>query len=156
MLFFLRRAQDGEVPKETIVSRIRARVAEAIQTGKFENEAEFLRTARLSTGYFGELEQRCAKNPEATLRQNTASRIAKALGITVAHLVGDDEPEAPLVDRYPNRAWAVMAARNLDLPEAAIQVVLKQNPGRDLPKVAWYRRIESEAESLRPASRPPR
>lgn len=138
---------------ETAATRIRRLVAQAIRAGRFANEAQFLKAAELSDGYFGELEKRCAENPEATVRGDTAKRMAAALGVSLAELLGAaDEAEQPLVDVYPNRAWAIQAARNLALPEAAIQVVLKQDPGRDLHRMAWFRRIEAEAENIRPPS----
>lgn len=141
---------------ETAAARIRRLVAVAIRAGKFTNEAQFLRAVDLSDGYFGELERRSADNPKATVRGDTAMKMANALGITLAELLGTDERPQPLVDLYPNRAWAIQAARALDLPEAAIEIVLRHDPGRDLHKMSWFRRIEAEAENLRPASKPGR
>lgn len=145
------------MPTETVAQRIRRQVQLAIRAGKFETEAEFLRAVGLSDGYFGELEQRSAKNPEATVRFTTATKMAELLGVSTEVLLGTGvPPEPPLVDVYPNRAWAIQAARALDFPEAAIQLVLKHDPGHDLHKVAWFRRIEAEAESLLPATKPSR
>lgn len=143
------------MPVETVVERIRRLVSLAVRSGKFANEAEFLRTIGRSDGYFGELASRTSENPSATVRGDTAAKIAEALGVSVAEVLGAPaHNEPPLVDVYPNRAWAVAAARNLDLPEAAIQVVLKQDPGRDLHKLAWFKRMEAAMEDLRPASEP--
>src|SRR5688572_4590555 len=142
------------VAKETVLERIRRQVAIAIRAGKFETEAQFLRAAGIkSDGFFGELEKRTRENPSATMRADTAAKIASVLGISVDDLMGSGAPdEPPLVDVYPNRAWAVKSARDMDLPEAAIQLVLKYDPGRDLQKLAWFHRIEAEADALRPTS----
>lgn len=142
---------------ETAVDRIRRHVAVAIRAGRFTNEAQFLRAIGRSDGYFGELAQRCEKNPKATIRSDTARKMADVLGISVGELLGgDQEPEPPLVDVYPNRAWAIVAARALELPETAVEMVLRQDPGHDLHRLAWFRRIEAEAENLRPATKPGR
>lgn len=142
------------VAAETVVERIRRYVQMAIRAGKFENEAAFLRAIGRSDGYLGELASRTEDNRNATVRGDTAAKMAEVLGINVADILGaQDFAEQPVVDVYPNRAWAIKAARDLQLPEMAIQIVLRHEPGYDLERLTWFHRIEAEAESLRPASK---
>jgi transcriptional regulator with XRE-family HTH domain len=130
-------------------------VEQAVAAGRFESEAAIMEAAGLSPSYIGELRIRAKKNPKAGLKQRTVEALARALGITAAQLVGDvDEPA--LVDVHPNRAFAVEAARKLQLPEAAIQVVLREQRNDDPSRIFWFRRIEAEAERLRPSTDLPR
>lgn len=112
--------------------------------------------AGMSKSYLSERVNAAKKDPNVSMRQVTLVRLASVLGITVAELTGDVGDEAPLVDVYPGRAWAILAARNLQLPEAAIQFVLREDPGHDPGRIYWFRRIEAESERLRPpAGLPP-
>lgn len=124
-----------------------------MRAGRFRSEAHFLAEVGLSSGYLGEFATRIEKNPAASMRTATMSRVSELLGVPVAALLAEnDETEPPVVDIYPERAWAIAAARNLQLPEAAIQLVLKEDPGKDPGRLYWFHRIESEAERVRPAS----
>jgi transcriptional regulator with XRE-family HTH domain len=137
---------------ESLPHRVRRLVAEAVKAGRCSSERDVMDAAGLSPSYLAERINAANKDPSVSIRQATLVRIAVALGISVADLTGDVGGEAPLVDVYPSRAWAIMAARNLQLPEAAIQVVLREDPGHDPGRLYWFRRIESETERLRPSS----
>lgn len=112
--------------------------------------------AGLSPSYLAERVSAANKDPSASIRQATLVKLAQVLGVPVSELTGEDAGEAPVVDIYPGRAFAVLAARALQLPEAAIQVVLREDPGHDPGRLYWFRRMESEAERLRPATDLPR
>ena len=155
MLFFLSPRQDADMARETVPQRIQRLAEQAVRSGKFPSVSSVATTAGLSRSYIAERVNAAKKDRDASVGADAAAALARALGITVEELLGTKGAgEQPLVDVYPNRAWAIQAARNLDLPEAAIQVVLSQDPGRDLHKMAWFHRIEAEAENLRPASNP--
>lgn len=124
-------------------------VDEAVAAGRFNSRADFLAQADLTSGYFGEFE---TKRPNGTIKLDTARRFAELLGTSIASLTGEDAEEPPVIDKFEGRAWAIGAARNMQLPEAAIQLVLKEDPGHDPGRWYWFRRIEAEAERLRPAS----
>jgi hypothetical protein len=141
------------VATENPVLRIRRLVAEAVRAGQYPSAAAVMKKAGLSRSYLSERQSAQRDDAEASVGSDAARGIAAALGMTVGELLGTEEPgEPPLVDVYPGRAWAIKAARDLELPEAAIQAVLRQDPGHDLPRIAWFKRIEAETESLRPAS----
>jgi hypothetical protein len=124
---------------------------EAIRSGRYASRAEILRNNGISTGYIGEFKQRIAENPRAGMTSVMLSKFARALDVSEKELArGAAEEEAPLVDIYPERAWAVDAARSLKLPEAAIRAVMTEDPGRDPGRMYWFRRIESEAERAAP------
>lgn len=141
------------VAKETVYSRLLGLIDEAVAAGRFKSRADFLDQAGLSSGYLGEFAERTARNEGASMTLAKASVVAGLLGTSVAALTGAiDDQEPPVIDKYPGRAWAIAAARNLKLPESAIQLVLKEDPGRDPGRWYWFRRIEAEAERIRPAS----
>jgi transcriptional regulator with XRE-family HTH domain len=140
------------MPQESVLDRINRLIAEAVRSGRFRSRNDFLEKAGISTGYLAEFRGRTKKNPGASLTPAMARTLATALGVPVSELLGEPAPEAPLVDVYEERAWAVKAARALQYPEAAIQLVLMENPGRDPGRMYWFRRIEAEAERIRPAS----
>lgn len=144
--------------REILAHRVRRLVQEAIDSGRYASEKEVALSAGLSPQWLANLVNRAGSNPEATIRQDTAEKLAGALGITVAELTGSAAAEDPAlpVDIYPARARAVVAARKLDFPEAAIQVVLREKRNDDPPAIYWFRRIEAEAERIRPASDLPR
>jgi hypothetical protein len=124
---------------------------EAVRSGRYTSRAEILRTHSISSGYIGEFTQRIAKNPKAGMTSATLAKFARALDVSESELIrGTGEDEPPLVDAYPGRAWAVNAARDLQLPEAAIRAVMAEDPGRDPGRMYWFRRIESEAERAAP------
>jgi hypothetical protein len=141
------------MPAENILERIERLIDEAVRAERFRSRAEFLELAGKSTGYLGEFRQRIEKDRGATITAVTAKRFAELLGVPVASIIHPEQDDAPpLVDKYHERAWGIMAARNLQFPEAAIQLVLKEDPGRDPGRMYWFRRIEAEAERLRPAA----
>jgi hypothetical protein len=152
------------VTAETAVLRISRLIEEAVRSGRFASEREVMSKAGLSPSYLSERRNALKKpaapgkrKPKVSVGAEKARAIAGILGVSIHDLLGEPDPrEQPLVDVYPHRSWAVKAARDLDLPEAAIQVVLRLDPGRDLPKMAWFHRIEAEAENLRPAAEPRR
>jgi hypothetical protein len=143
-----------EMPREILAHRIRRLVQEAIKAGRFRNEEEASAAAGRSPQWLSEFIIRAERDPKATVRQTTAEGLARALGITLAELVGsEDADDSTLpVDIYPARARAVDAARKLGFPEAAIQIVLREQRNDDPPAIYWFRRIEAEAERIRPAS----
>ena len=137
--------------KTTVLERLLSFVDEAVRAGRFNSRADFLEQAGLSSGYFGEFEGRIARNRKATITLETARACAGLLGVSVAELTDERDEDLPdVVDKYVGRAWAIQAARNLKLPESAIQLVLREDPGVDPGSMYWFRRIESEALRVRP------
>lgn len=134
------------------MSRIEQLVDEAVRGGRFNSQRDFALKAGLSGSYFAENRKRreAGKKP-TTLTVDTLLKISELLGVPIGDLV-DQAPKGSTGDKYPGRARAVVAARNLGLPEAAIQVVLDEDPGRDPGVMYWFRRMESEAERVRPAA----
>lgn len=154
MLTALSGAISFRVPvPESVVDRIDRLVKEAVAAGKYKSANQFwsAKGCGLSRSYLPQFRLRLADNPSATLTVDTAAKIAAALGLPVRAITGGNDDPAP-TDRYPNRSWAVQAARDLLLSETAIQAILKENHGRDLTRIAWFLRIHAEAERLRPAS----
>jgi len=139
---------------ETLLERIKRLVAEAVRAGRYHSPTDFLNRAGLSSGYFGEFEARVAANPKAGISGKTARRFADLLGVSLETILsGERSEEPPYVDVFEERAWAVHAARSLRLSEAAIQLVLKEDPGgADPGRMYWFRRIESEDERVRPSA----
>ena len=125
---------------------------QAIRSGRYPSRAAILRAAKLSSGYMGEFRDRLKKNPKSGLTTPVVKRLAAALGVTERDVLGSDESEPETIDIYPERAWAIDAARRLKFPEAAIQVVLKEQPARDPGRMYWFRRIESETERAVPTA----
>jgi hypothetical protein len=140
------------VAKENILQRIRRLVAESVRAGRYPSSTAALRAAGLSTGFFGELSKRLASDPEAGMTDRTAKALAEVLGVDVQTILSGETEASTLVDVYPERSAAVEAARKLQLPEAAIQLVLKENPGGSPSAMYWFRRIESEAERVSPTA----
>lgn len=138
---------------QSIHDRIEQLVREAVRARRFNSLRDFAVKAGLSSSYFAERKHkiRRGKDPEITL--STVQRVAELLGVSVVDVIdpGREEPALP-VDKYEGRARAIAAARMLGLPEAAIQLVLREDPGRDPGVMYWYRRIESESERVRPAA----
>lgn len=132
-----------------MLTRLLRLIDEAVAVGRFNSRADFLAKAGLTSGYLGEFE---ANRPNGTIRLDTARRFAALLGTPIGAFTGDDPEEPPVVDIYPGRAWAISAARALRYPEAAIQIVLKETPSDDPGSLFWFRRIESEAQRIRPPS----
>lgn len=136
---------------ENIVERIKRLIAEAVRSGRFASEAQALKEAGISSGYLGELTKRLKSNPAASMVGPTARKLADTLGVSVEVILrGQSEGEPPVVDKYPERAWAVSSARGLKYSEAAIQLVLREDPGTDPGRMYWFRRIEAEDERVRP------
>ena len=139
---------------ETLAQRVRRLVQEAIKSGRYATEADAAAAAGRSPQWLANFIIRAEEDPSATMRQDTAEGLARALGISVAELVGAeaaDDATLP-VDIYPARARAVRAAKDLGFPEAAIQVVLREQRNDEPGALYWFRRIEAEAERIRPAA----
>jgi hypothetical protein len=139
---------------ETIADRIRRLVRKAVDDGKFRSSNHFWGPdgCGLSKDYLGNLRSRLKTDPDATVTYESAAKIARALELPVSAVTGRDESQEPITDPYPNRARAVSAARDLQLPEAAIRVIQRENPGHDMPRLSWFLRIQAEAVRLQPAS----
>lgn len=153
MLSLLSAVTLAAMASENILGRIERMIDEAVRAGRFRSRTDFLEQAGKSSGYLGEFRQRIAREPTATITADTARAFAELLGVPVQSIIHPEQDDVPpLVDKYSGRAFAVQAARNLQFPEAAIQLVLKEDPGRDPGRMYWFRRIESEAERLRPAA----
>ncbi len=141
----------GGVADEALVVRIRRLIAERVKAGQFESERQALKAANISASWLANRMHEQRGGAEPSVKESTLRKLAALLGITMEELIGLPSAEdAPLVDLYPGRAWAIVAARALQLPEAAIQTVLREDPGHDPGRLYWFRRIESEAERLRP------
>lgn len=139
---------------ETIADRIRRLVREAVVAGKFRSSNHFWSPegCGLSKDYLGNLRSRLKTDPDATVTFESADKIARALGLPVSAVTGRDDTEGPSDDPYPNRARAVSAARDFQLPEVAIRAIEAEDHGFDLPKLSWFLRIYAEAMSLAPAA----
>lgn len=139
---------------ESIADRIRRLVREAVVAGKFRSSNHFWSPegCGLSKDYLGNLRSRLKTDPDATVTFESADKIARALGLPVSAVTGRDDSHAPVDDRYPNRARAVSAARDLQLPEAAIAAVQAEDHGFDMPRLSWFLRIQAEAVRLAPAA----
>lgn len=125
---------------------------QAVKSGRYRSRAAILRAAKLSSGYMGEFRDRLKRNPKAGLTTPVVKKLAVALGVSEREVLGVDDSEPEVVDIYPERAWAIEAARKLKFPEAAIQLVLKERPSRDPGRMYWFRRIEAESERVIPAA----
>lgn len=131
---------------ETAHARLSRLIGQAVKSGQFKNQTQILRAAGLSSGYMGELAQRCAANPQATIQADTAVSLAQALGVSLYDITGEKERPAD-DDEDPERGWAVSSARIMRLPEAAIQVVLRESPGAG-DRWYWWLRIETVARQI--------
>jgi hypothetical protein len=148
LLFFLSKRQTRGV-KTNVLQRAEQLIEEAVRAGRFNSKTDFLRQAGYSSGYFGERRSAAQKNPDASMGVDTAQKFAAMLGVPVSMLLHPEQgEEPPLVDKYPGRAFAITAARMLQWPEAAIQVVLRDDPGEDFGRMYWFRRIEAEVERI--------
>jgi transcriptional regulator with XRE-family HTH domain len=144
------------VSSEHIILRVRRLVFEACAAGQFEDEKRVMEAAGLSPSYLAQRVHDLKKSGKADMGFRALVGIAGALGVSVSALIGD-EPEPELVDVHPGRAHAVKAARSFKLPDAAIQLVMRDDRPDDPGALYWFRRIEAEAERLRPvSSREPR
>jgi hypothetical protein len=145
------------VDTETIVDRIDRLVREAIEDGRYRSATHFWSAegCGLSRSFLPRLRDRLtAPSPDGrapSLTFESATKIATALGLPVVAITGDLDPPSP-ADPYPNRSWAVDAARNLQIPEKAIQVVMGEDHGSDLPRIAWFMRIYGESLRLLPTA----
>jgi transcriptional regulator with XRE-family HTH domain len=144
------------VSSEHIILRVRRLVLEACEVGQFEDEKRVMEAAGLSPSYLAQRVHDLKKSGKADMGFRALVGIAHALGISVATLIGE-EPDPKLVDVHAGRAIAVEAARSFRFPDAAIQLVLRDDRPDDPGPVYWFRRIEAETERLRPvSSREPR
>lgn len=134
---------------ENIADRLVRLIGEAVSGGAYNSQSDFFKKHRLSTGTIGELRKRLRKKPEASLNGNTAAILSKALGVPIHELLTGERPESDLVDKYRERAKAVDSARNLKYSEAAIQLVLREDPGGTPTEFYWFLRIQTEAERIR-------
>ena len=135
-----------------MLDRLERLINEAVRAGRFNSAADFLVQAGLSSGYLAEFRSRLEKNPKASMKLETARVCAGLLGTSISAFTGEDGDDPPVIDVYPGRAWAISAARALKFPEAAIQLILKERPREDPGRMYWFRRLESEAERVRPAA----
>jgi len=140
----------------TVLERLQGLIDAAVSAGRFRSRADFLAQAGRSRGYLGELRARLEKRPDAGLHSETAQRFAQLLGMSTDEfmetLSGERAELPPASDKYPSRPWAITAARALQIPEQAIQAVLAEDPGHDPGRWYWFRRLESEAARVKPAS----
>ncbi len=140
---------------ENISQQLERLIAEAVRAGRYRSRSAFLKQIGLSSGYLSVLRHALQKNPRAQIGINTLRKFAVGLGVDERELYRQQDPaeEPPLVDIHPERAWAVAAARGLRFPEAAIQVVLRIDPGTRRPgRLWWFKMIEAEAEIVGPAT----
>ena len=142
---------------ETIVDRIRRLVRQAVKDGKFRSANHFWSPEEeggcgLSRAFLANLKFRLKTDPDAVVTFESADKIARALGLPTSAVTGRHDTETPTDDPYPNRARAVSAARDLQLPEAAIRAVLREDHGFDMPRLSWFLRIQAEAVRLAPAA----
>ncbi len=133
---------------ENIADRVERLLAEAVRSGRAPSVSALLKTHGLSTGLVGELRSRLRKNADATMTGTTAERLAGVLGVSIQTILSGQTSGSDLVDKYRERAAAIDAARSLKLPEAAIQLVLREDPGGTPNEMYWFRRIESESERI--------
>jgi hypothetical protein len=156
MLFLLSGADHRGVPSENVAERLERLFDQAVAAGQYGSHAQILKAAGLTTGWFSELKGRVRRKPAAGISGKTAAALATALGVSTSAVLGTEDERVPVgeADPYPDRFWAVQAARALQYPEAAIRVVLTEDPGRDPGRLYWFRRIEAESESLRPSASP--
>jgi len=143
---------------ETIVARIDRLVKEAVAAGKFRSSNHFWSPedkggCGLSRSYLSQFRSRLRHDPTASITFDTAERIASALGVPPSAVMGGDAPVVESSgDPYPNRTWAIEAARTLQLPEQAIRRILQEDHGHDLKRLAWFLRIYAESQSLKPSA----
>ena len=139
---------------ETIADRIRRLVREGVAAGKFRSANHFWSAegCGLSKAYLANLQSRLKTDPDATVTFESADKIARALGLPVSAVTGRDDREGPFEDPYPNRARAISAARDLQLPEIAIRAIQAEDLGFDMPRLSWFLRIYAEALRLAPAA----
>lgn len=133
---------------ETLHERLTRLIQNAVDSGQYKNATAALKACGLTSGYLGEL--RVRKTPNPSMRLDKAVGVALALGVSLFEVTGEAEPPVG-DDPDPERAWAVIAARAMQLPEAAIQTVLKEQTGAG-DRWYWWLRIETEAAKL---GRPP-
>ncbi len=137
---------------ENILQRLQRLIRESVRSGRHASQSGLLRSQGLSTGLVGELRKRITADPTAGMTGDTAEKLSRALGVSVQTILTGDSADSELVDVYRERAAAIDAARALKLPEAAIQLVLKEDPGGSPSAMYWFRRIESESERVSPAA----
>jgi hypothetical protein len=144
--------------EEHILDRLKRLVDEAVRAGRFKSRTAFLTAAGMSSGYFGEGSSRKSgtlkkrKSP-ASMNVETVKKCAELLGVAVVSIISPEQTDSDVpVDKYEGRAFAIAAARKLKFPEAAIQLVLKEDPGTDLGAMYWFRRLETERERVRPTA----
>lgn len=148
VLFPIRQTYPGLVKTESTLSRIRR----LWKSRGFTSERAFLRACRLSEGYIANLRSREQGGGEVTITLDAAVKMARVLGVHAEQLATDDYIGGDREDPYPERYWAIEAARFIGLPEAAMRSVANDRPPHDLSRQAWFKRIEAAAQEL--ADRP--
>lgn len=120
--------------------------------GRWKSVAGFFRAAGIKNRQqLSAYRNRLQANDNARLATETMRLIAHGLGMTIDELERRMYGEqASAGGAYPSRDRAVAAARDLQVPEAAIQAVLKESPPSDPGHWYWFRRIESEAIRIAP------
>lgn len=154
--------------KETLIERVDRLIGEAVAAGTFRSHAQVLIAAGLSSGWLSEGQRRLERfrrgelKKEPTLEVSTAAAIAAALQISIDELVGETERgPSGCHDEDPDRAWAVVAARALHMPESAIQAVMSLPPleptsssdESNRRRWWWFKRIEAESSAPSPTKR---
>lgn len=136
---------------ESLIERIGRLIAEAVDRGDHNSEADVLEKAGMSSGWLSERRGKAALAIEAGklppgIRASTAARLAETLGVSLGELLGESVP-APDDDEDVERSWAVRAARDLQLSELAIRTVQAEPPGLG-DRRYWFHRILAEAERV--------
>lgn len=147
MLFSVNKWQIGHMNP---ADRLHQLILQAVAARRFSSTSDFLKKAGFqSRGQIKSWRKRLEDDPEAKI--SNVSQMARLLGMSVEdfeeRVFGRQQGGD---DRYPSRADAVAAARSLKLPEAAIQIVLTEDPGPDPGRWYWFKRIEAETARLVP------
>ena len=144
VLFPIRQTYPGLVKTESTLARVRR----LWRIRGFTSERAFLRECKLSEGYMANLRSREKAGGEVTITLDAAVKMARVLGVHAEQLATDDYIGGERGDQYPERYWAIEAARFVGLPEAAMRLVANEHPARDLSRQTWFKRIEAAAQEL--------
>lgn len=141
----------AEISYMNPADRLEEIILRAVAARRFTSISDFLHQAGFkSRGQIKSWRSRLEKRPDARIAN--ISKMAHLLGMTVetfeSQVFGTEQGSSE--DSYPCRADAIQAARALQLPESAIQIVLREDPGTDPGRWYWFKRIESEAARIAP------
>lgn len=134
------------------MNRVIDRIDELRLERNIPSERKLAELAGLSKTFFTRLRTRSEEDEKASVEPENATALAKALSTSTEWLlygkglrtVADDD------DPIPERAAAIRAARELDVPEPAIAKIRAQKPTTRLSKRAWFKRIDALAEEFAP------